>query len=584
MTRPVKASKWTAIAGATLLRVGTLGAAAAGCDGSILDAAGTGSASTGSSTSPDDVPKAPGSLGEAMAPPNGALPGAVDDKGAPCETTAFTPARLWRLSDEQYAAAITDLLPGVAVPEILTPGRARSEFLNRAEALPVNAALAADIRESTEAVARAAVADLPKLLSCQPGQTPSACAGAFIDRFGARAFRRPLDDAEKQELKALYENGAADGAQEGMRLVLWAMLQSPSFLYRAELGKSLGDGKAFELNGYELASALSFLLLNSIPDAELWAAAESGALSKQDGFAKQVERLLGLPRVQDNLTRVQMKWVGLGDGINVDLGEKNQEFTPELKASMEKGTSMFFANLLTSGGTVADVLTSPAGFVDQRLAKHLGMTGGPATGFGKIDMPADQRAGILTQPGLIARYSMGHSVVFRGKFVRDQLLCGEIPPPPNIEEIDMENTASANLSEREQSQRRLANPICGSCHGAMDPMGLAMLKYDPLARFRANDESGKPIDATGTISSAGDADGMVDGAVGMAKKLAGSTFVRGCIESKMFTYALGRDLSPQDSCEIKRIDGYVQAHGGKLSELITAVIYSSAFRYRSGGN
>jgi hypothetical protein len=230
------------------------------------------------------------------------------------------------------------------------------------------------------------------------------------------------------------------------------------------------------------------------------------------------------------------------------------------------------------------VLTSPAGFVDQRLAQHLGMSGGGGAGFAKIDMPADQRAGILTQPGLVARYSMGHSVVFRGKFVREQLLCGEIPPPPNIVEIDMENTAAANLSEREQSQRRLANPICGSCHGAMDPMGLTMLQYDPLARFRPTDEAGKAIDASGSITNAEDADGMVVGAVGMAKKLAGSKFVRGCIESKMFTYALGRDLTAQDSCEIKRIDGYVQAHGGKLSELITGIIYSSAFRYRSGGN
>jgi hypothetical protein len=371
-----------------------------------------------------------------------------------------------------------------------------------------------------------------------------------------------------------------------MRLVLWAMLQSPSFLYRSELGKAPGPadaGKALELTGYEMASALSFLLLNSIPDAALWTAAEDGSLLKQEVFGKQVERLLGLSRVQENLTKIHMKWVGLGDGINVDLGEKNKEFTPELKDSMEKGTAMFFSNLLTGGGTMADVLTSPAGFVDQRLGKHLGMAGAPATGFAKIDMPAEERAGLLTQPGLIARYSMGHSVVFRGKFVRDQLLCGEIPPPPNIEAIDMENTASANLSEREQSQRRLANQVCGSCHGAMDPMGLAMLKYDPLARFRPTDDAGKAIDATGTISSAGDADGMVDGAVGMAKKLAGSTFVRGCIESKMFTYALGRDLSDQDACEIKRIDAYVQANGGKLSQLITGIIYSSAFRYRSGG-
>jgi hypothetical protein len=174
-------------------------------------------------------------------------------------------------------------------------------------------------------------------------------------------------------------------------------------------------------------------------------------------------------------------------------------------------------------------------------------------------------------------------VVFRGKYVRQELLCGEIPTPPNIPAVEEENTASANLPEREQVNRRLAHPICGSCHQMMDPIGLAFSNYDALARYRATDAAGKTIDSSATISNTDDVDGPVMGAVDLARKLAKSHSVRGCIEEKMYSYALGRMKANIDSCELRRIDAFLMGGGGKLSELFTGIIYSSAFRYRTGG-
>jgi hypothetical protein len=113
----------------------------------------------------------------------------------PCASTSFTPTRIWRLSDEQYAAAVSDLLPGITVPEISTPGRGKDEFVDDAEMLPVSTALTADLRSSVKTVAEKAIVDLPKLLACTAGQADLACADAFVARFGARAFRRPLDAA-----------------------------------------------------------------------------------------------------------------------------------------------------------------------------------------------------------------------------------------------------------------------------------------------------------------------------------------------------------------------------------------------------
>jgi hypothetical protein len=297
-----------------------------------------------------------------------------------------------------------------------------------------------------------------------------------------------------------------------------------------------------------------------------------------------VARLLALPRVQDNLTRIHLKWVGLGEGINPDLAEQNKELTPELKASLEEETRLFFNALIAKGGTMADVLTSNKGFVDRRLATHYGVNAAVgATGFAEVSYPATERAGILTQGAILARYSLGHAVVFRGKYVRSELLCGELPAPPNIPEVEEETNASANLPEREQVKRRLAHQTCGACHALMDPLGMAFMQYDALARYRPNDAMGKPIDASGTISGTGDVDGPVLNAVDMAGKLSRSKKVRSCIEEKMFTYALGRLPSAADSCELQRIDAHLQGKGGKIAELFAGIMLSSGFRYRTGG-
>src|SRR6185436_14718544 len=513
-------------------------------------------------------------------PPNNAVPDVVDPAtGKPCATDTFTGTRIWRLTDDQYANAISDLLPGIKAPDISTPGHNGTEFIDYAELLPVNAALLTDVRNSVDEVARKAVANLPGLLGCQPS---AGCVDGFIDRFVARAFRRPLEAAEKSELKALYISAGAD--VEGVRTVLTAILGSASFLYRTELGKS-GTAGTVELTPHELASSLSFFLLDSIPDAELWSAASDGSIATVDGLKKQVMRLMALPRVQQNLARITLKWVGLGGGINPDLAEKYKELTPELKASLEEETRLFFDHILTKGGTLADVLTSSKGFVNPTLAKHYGLPAGSAggTGYTEVSYPPAERAGILTQGAILARYSLGNPVVFRGKYVRQELLCGEIPTPPNIPAVEEETAAAANLPEREQVRRRLAHPICGSCHTMMDPIGLAFSNYDALARYRATDAAGKTIDASAVVSNSADVDGPVMNAVDLAGKMARSPSVRACIEEKMYSYALGRMTADLDACELRRIDAYLTTGGGKLADLFTGVIFSSAFRYRTGG-
>jgi len=283
-----------------------LGALLAACTGSIGDDSAGPSGSSGPGSSSSSTSSTATSSTTSTGPTS---TGAGGGNSMCNSATAgpYTATRIWRLSDEQYANVVTDLVPGSTVPAISTSGRTKDEFINMAEQLPVTGTLTSSLRTSVKAVAAAAVMNLPGLLKCQTGQAEPACIDAFIDRFGSRAFRHPLDATEKTGLKTVYDVGAKITSANGVRVVIEAILQSPSFLYRSELGARPLAGQTTQLTPYELASALSFLVLDSQPDDQLWAAAQDGSLAQAAIFSAQVDRLLMTPRVRSVIGRVYLK-------------------------------------------------------------------------------------------------------------------------------------------------------------------------------------------------------------------------------------------------------------------------------------
>ena len=532
-----------------------------GCTASIGDPIGSGSGGPGSG---------PGGSGG---------PGTGSGPGGPCQAT--TPPRIWRLSDEQFVNAVSDLLPGVTVPAVATPGRTVGEFINMAERYPVTGALASNLRTSAKTVAAASVKDLAGLLKCQTGQAQDACVGAFVDRFAPRAFRRPIDATERQALLAVYALGAKTTPADGVRLVLEAVLQSPSFLYRTELGAGAMAGQATALNAYELATAVSFLLIDSIPDDELWRTAQDGSLSNADVFTQQVDRLLASQRGHDNIARIYLKWLGLGGGVVTELpAMAYPEYDEALRQSMFQESSRFLAALVSKGGTLADLVNSRTTFVDSRLAALYGVPYTGTTGFVEVTLPATERAGILTQAGVLVSKSRGHPIVIRGKFVRRDLFCQDIPPPPptvNIQQFD-----ALGLSQREQAAKRVSDPVCGQCHQFMDPIGLSFEKYDALARYKPTAADGTAVDSTGNLTNT-DVDGPISSPLDIAERLSRSGSARTCVSQKMLAYALGRELASADQCEQERIASAVQDSGGHLTDLIAAIVRSPLFGYRTGG-
>ncbi|MEZ4473523.1 MAG: DUF1592 domain-containing protein [bacterium] len=446
-----------------------------------------------------------------------------------------TPPRrvLRRLTHAEYARTVSDLL-GVTVDatEAFGADPRADVFSNDAEALRVTTLLADQYRTVAEDVA--SQVDPGILGTCDD----RGCA-ALVRAQGRRLFRRPLTQEEAARYRALAEAAQAEGESpdDVARLVLAALLQSPHFLYRTELGRR--DGEVFVLTGYELATALAYLIWGSAPDDALLDAAGLGELDDADGRAASVERLLADPRATAAVQGFVRDWLGLErlPQVNRDP-EVYPTLTPALRASMAEETDRVVARLWAADAPLAELLTGAATEVDDALAAHYGLPPvGP--GFQPVERPADQAAGVLTHASVLTTWALplGSSPIHRGLFVRERLLCQDLPPPPaNL------NTAPPAVDPRRSTRERYAqhadDPSCSGCHGLIDPIGFAFEHFDGIGRYRERDGE-HAIDATGRIVGSRDSNGEFDGAGALARHLAASPEVARCHATQWLRMASG---------------------------------------------
>jgi hypothetical protein len=434
-------------------------------------------------------------------------------------------------------------------------------------------------------LASAAVAKLAALLPCDPSSVgEEACGLSFIDVFAAKAFRRPLFADERQRLQQVLAAGkqSADFAT-GIRLVIETVLQSPAFLYRVELGSdSSAPGAAARLTSWEMASRLSYLLWQSMPDDELRQAAEQDALSSDTAIDAQVTRMLALPGAREMVSHFHDAWLRLDRFAAL---EKDPQvfagFSPEIAALMSRETHTFLDHLVWTGeDDVASLFTAPYTFMNQKLAAYYGATGPTGDEFSRVELEPGQRMGLLTQGGLLATLAKANQTgpVQRGKFVREQFLCMEMPPPPPGADIKLPDL-SPTLSTRERFSAHSKDATCQGCHTLMDPIGLSLESFDGAGRYRSS-ENGQPIDISGEIMQA-DVPGAFQGAAGLAQKLAESKLVKSCISRAWFQYAYGREETAEDTCTIATVEQKFQSSGYKFKDLIVALTQTDAFRYRT---
>lgn len=502
---------------------------------------------------------------------------------------------LRRMTRLEYDNTVFDLLGDDSRP---ASGFAREEeslgFNNQAAALVVSPLLAEQYMIASEGIAaRASGKLLAEVPSCLGAAGGAACRDelrAFIASFGKRAFRRPLADDEIAELEALFQRGTALGevegdARTGLELVLQAMLQSPHFLYRVELGMpDPVEGDVVPLTPYEIASRLSYLLWGTMPDDALFAAAERGELATAEQIKAQAERMLEDDRAREAVKNFHRQWLGLAKIDEIAAGGKDPSLYPdyrdELLPLFQAETEAFLDHaIFVDDASVTELFTAPYSMMNRELAEFYGIEGGPkGSAFERVELDPSQRAGFLTHAGLLALYAKPNrsSPVHRGRFVRQSLLCQIPPPPPDM--VPEPPMVDPTKTTREQFAQHVSDPNCRSCHAMLDPIGFGFEHYDALGRWRDR-ENGIPIDASGELTQT-DVDGPFDGAVELAHRLAQSEQVRACVVKQWFRFGYGRAEQREDACSVAQVNQAFEASRFNIKALLVALTQTDAFRYR----
>jgi hypothetical protein len=546
----------------------------AGCVGSVGDS-GSSAAIPGPPTA-GAGPSVPGDSGGGPTIP--VTPG--QDQGV-CRESAPQISAARRLTRAQYANTIRDLLGDTrALGDRLPADDSSDSLFEQPGTLIVTPVWAGNAMTTAEDVAKTAVTNLGALLPCQPSEG-EVCARAFIDGFGKRAFRRPVLPTEASGLLDVWKAGSKISFSHGIEMVLQAILQAPSFLYRLELGQKDGSGGGtIKLSPYEVAARLSYGLWDTTPDETLMKAADAGALDNADAIEAQARRMLGDSRARSTMAEFVGRWFGIG-GLDDVMKDPAQypEYNDKLIAAMKSGVASFVAEVLGPGdGRFATLLTAPYAMVDGATAALYGVAAPGGDKPAKVELPGGQRFGLLTNVGILTAHTFADSSapIHRGKFVRERLLCTDPPNPPADLMVEPP-TPRPGVSTRERLKEHTDTPACSGCHTFMDPIGFAFGHFDGLGRWRDQDQ-GQAIDDAGSLAAT-DVDGDFKGIAGLADKLLASSKVKECVAGTFLRFASGTESTIDECAQSKLQTAFAQSKGD-LRELVIAITRTDAFRYR----
>ena len=424
-----------------------------------------------------------------------------------------------------------------------------------------------------------------RIFTCRPSgpADPGAeqCARSILSSLARRAYRRPVTDADLGALLEFYRAGRRDGDFErGIQVALERLLASPDFLFRiVEDPRDSAPGAVYEITDLELASRLSFFLWSSIPDDELLEVASRGELLDEAVLVEQTRRMLADPRSASLITNFAGQWLRLRNlpGIDRDA-HLFPDFDDNLRRAMRRETELLLEAIAREDRSMLDLLAADYTFVNERLARHYGIPNVAGSHFRRVPVTDPNRRGILGHASILTVTSQSNrtSPVTRGKWILENLLGAPPPAPPDevpgLEETRLEGT----LRERMVQHRR--NPVCASCHQAMDPLGFSLENFSPLGEWRTVD-AGFPVDAGGAMP-----DGVTtfEGVSGLRRALLDKSDVFiSTLTEKLLIYALGRGIEYHDKPAVRDIRRQAARHDYRFSALIEGIVTSAPFRMRT---
>ncbi len=416
----------------------------------------------------------------------------------------------------------------------------------------------------------------------------ATCARTIISSFATRAFRRPVTALEVSDFVGFYNlaRKQGDSFEEGIATALQGVLVSPNFLFRIERDRPFVKTASIDapVNGYELASRLSYFLWSSTPDAELLRLAAGDQLKRPAVLTAQVRRMLRDPKSTALVENFAGQWLQFKniDVMKPDL-ERFKDFDESLRHSMRRETELFLQNIVSQDGSALDILDADYTFLNERLARYYGIPEVTGPEFRRVDMSKNQRGGGILAHGsilTISSYSTRTSPVLRGKWILENLLnAPPPPPPPSVPALD-DTKVGLSASLRQQMEAHRKSPACASCHAKMDPLGFGLENFDAVGAWR--DVDGKfPVDASGALPG----NRLFHGPVELKKLLKNDrdAFVRGMTD-KLLTYALGRGLERYDRSLVVSIAQKLPAQNYRFSQLVLEIVNSYPFQMRRSGN
>ncbi|MCH7857335.1 MAG: DUF1592 domain-containing protein [Gemmatimonadetes bacterium] len=420
----------------------------------------------------------------------------------------------------------------------------------------------------------------------QPGAAEEACATQILSRMARRGYRRPATEQDVEILMEFFRQGRSEGGSfdAGVQLALERLVVDPEFLFRIYLAPSgVEPGDVYDLDAIAVASRLSFFLWSSIPDEPLLELAETGRLTEPSVLEEQVRRMLADPRAIEALVDgFAAQWLNLRllpDKLADPL--KYPDFDDSLLDAFQQETEMFVASNLREDRPITELLSADYTFANERLARFYGIPGVYGSRPRRVTLPnPDQRGGLLAHGGLLAitSYPDRTSPVLRGKWLLDNILGANPPPPPaNVDtSLDQGREAEA-LGIRERLERHREDPLCASCHTLMDPLGFALEEFDAVGAWRDTDETGGPVDNLGTWPSGVELNGVASLRALLLDY--DDQFVR-TVTEKLMSYALGRPLEYYDQPTVRQIVRDAEAGGYRWSSIILGIAKSPAFLMR----
>jgi hypothetical protein len=411
------------------------------------------------------------------------------------------------------------------------------------------------------------------------------CAVTILNRMARLAYRRPVTKADTDTLMQFFDKGRKDGGsfESGVQFALERMLVDPDFLLRVHRDPAGVKSDSYKLSDVEVASRLSFFLWSSIPDDRLLTLAEHGELTQPVTLQKEVRRMLADPRATDSLVKdFAAQWLNLRqiDEVVVDP-VKYPLYDESLLNGFRTETEMFVSSNLRDDRPVSELLTANYTFVNERLARHYGISGVYGTRFRRVTLPdPKERGGLLSQGALLVTtsYPDRTSPVLRGKWLLNNIFGTPIPPPPPSVNATLETKPGViPPTMRERLAAHRTDPTCNSCHSVIDPLGFSLENFDVVGGWRTIDEAGKPVDASGT-TALGE---KIDGLAGLRSVLLKDPeqFPR-TVTGKLMAYALGRRVEYYDEPTVRKIASDAAANQYRWSSLILGIVKSPAFLMR----